>query len=44
MRALAELSRRVIINRFTQSVLKSRPLKKIGAEQVGLLLLEFYAS
>ncbi|CAD6583797.1 MAG: Vacuolar protein sorting-associated protein 53 [Tremellales sp. Tagirdzhanova-0007] len=34
VRNFADKAVGVIINRFTQSVLKSRPLKKIGAEQI----------
>jgi hypothetical protein len=29
---------RVIITKFTQAVIKSRPLKRVGAEQVGTLV------
>jgi len=29
----------VVITRFTGAVIKSRPLKRVGAEQVGLLIL-----
>ena len=30
----AELTCSLVVARFTQSVIKSRPLRKIGAEQV----------
>lgn len=38
MRGAAGLMGSVVISRFTQAVIKSRPLKRVGAEQVRVLL------